>query len=555
MATNVKLPDMGEGIDDVTINRWRVQEGDTIEEGALLVDVATDKVDTEIPSPASGTILKLNYGPGELVSIDAVIAVIGEAGEAVDQTNEDSADDQAQERAEDDEESGPSEEEAMPEAETGEPLEKEMQQAALASGDEQPMDDVKATPVARRIAAQESVPLSAVSGSGPGGQIRKSDVLGYVEQKGKDQKATTPASKGLSGDLADVPNLSVRRVAADYNVNLRDVAADRSLSSLTRHDVLRFVAERDNLDYLPTAPAYPSQEEAAPAQPSQGGKVEQPVTNYPAPPAMTGQGRSVEQKPQAEAAQPKPAAAKAETRNGDELVPHTRMRTLIARNTAQSAFSAPHVTTMWDVNMTAVLEHRKAHKNEFAKAGVNLTITAYFFQAMIAGIRAVPAVNSSWSEEGLLIRRQIHIGMAVALPADQYGVGGLIVPVIKNADDLNLMGFARKVNDLAQRARNNQLTADELQGGTITLTNYGTGGSRFQTPIIVQPQVGILGVGAIEKRPVVVSQGHPLEANTGDYLTFAPMTTLGFSYDHRVLDGASADAFCAVVKDALENWK
>ncbi|MBX2999960.1 MAG: 2-oxo acid dehydrogenase subunit E2 [Caldilineaceae bacterium] len=546
MATNVKLPDMGEGIDEVTINRWRVKEGSSIEEGAVLVDVATDKVDTEIPSPASGTILKLNFGPGELVSIDAVIAVIGEAGEAVDSAEETSGDDAGEE------ESGPSEEEAMPEAETGEPLEKEMQQAALASGDEEPMDEVKATPVARRMAAQESVPLSQVSGTGPGGQIRKSDVLGYVEQKG--QQATPPASKGLSGDLADVPNLGARRVAADYNVNLRDVAEGRPLSSLTRHDVLRFVAKRDNRDYLPTEPEYPGPEDVASAQPAQTGAEQLQVARDRATTETIGQGRSAKQKPKAETPQPKPST-QAETRNGDELVPHTRMRTLIARNTAQSAFSAPHVTTMWDVNMTAVLEHRKAHKNEFAKAGVNLTITAYFFQAMIAGIRAVPAVNSSWSEEGLLIRRQIHIGMAVALPADKYGVGGLIVPVIKNADDLNLMGFARKVNDLAQRARNNQLTADELQGGTLTLTNYGTGGSIFQTPIIVQPQVGILGVGAIEKRPIVVSQGHPLEANTGDYLTFAPMTTLGFSYDHRVLDGASADAFCAAVKDALENWK
>jgi 2-oxoglutarate dehydrogenase E2 component (dihydrolipoamide succinyltransferase) len=544
MATNVKLPDMGEGIDDVTINRWRVQEGDTIEEGALLVDIATDKVDTEIPSPASGTILKLNYGPGELVAVDAVIAVIGEAGEATDSAEEESGA----------EETGPSEDEAMPAAETGEPLEKEMQQAALASGDDQTADEVKATPVARRIAAQESVPLSAVSGTGPGGQIRKSDVLGYVEQQGKGEKATTPASTGLPGDLADVPNLGVRRAAADYDVNLRDVAEGRPLSALTRHDVLRFVAQRDNRDYLPTEPAYPSQAEVAPAQPSQAGKVEQPVTNYPAPPQMTGQTRAAEEKPKAETPQPKPAAP-AELRNGDEFAPHTRMRTLIARNTAQSAFTAPHVTTMWDVNMSAVLEHRKAHKDEFAKAGVNLTITAYFFQAMIAGIRAVPAANASWREDGLVIHRQIHIGMAVALPADQYGVGGLIVPVIKNADDLNLMGFARKVNDLAQRARKSQLSADELQGGTITLTNYGTGGSIFQTPIIVQPQVGILGVGAIEKRPIVVSQGHPLEANTGDYLTFAPMTTLGFSYDHRVLDGASADAFCAAVKETLENWK
>jgi 2-oxoglutarate dehydrogenase E2 component (dihydrolipoamide succinyltransferase) len=312
------------------------------------------------------------------------------------------------------------------------------------------------------------------------------------------------------------------------------------------------VAERDKLDYLPTGPAYPSQAEAAPS----GGQVQQPATSAPAPAERTSQQRPTEQKPQPAAPPPKATAEREqELREGEEFVPHTRMRTLIARNTSQSAFSAPHVTTMWDVNMTAVLEHRKKHKDEFAKAGVNLTITAYFFPAIIAGIRAVPAANATWREDGLIIRRQINIGMAVALPADKYGVGGLIVPVIKNATDLNLMGFARQVNDLAQRARNNQLSADELQGGTITLTNYGTGGSRFQTPIIVQPQVGILGVGAIEKRPVVVSQGHPLEANTGDYLIFAPMTTLGFSYDHRVLDGASADAFCAAVKDTLENWQ
>lgn len=231
------------------------------------------------------------------------------------------------------------------------------------------------------------------------------------------------------------------------------------------------------------------------------------------------------------------------------------MRQIVARNTTQAAFSIPHVTTMWDLNMAAVLEHRKAHKAEFAAAGVNLTVTAYLIQAILAGLKAVPAANSTWTDEGLIIKRTYHIGMAVALPADQHGIGGLIVPVIKNAGDLNLLGVARAVNDVAERARKGQLRADELQGGTFTLTNYGTSGSRFQTPVILNGQAGILGVGAIEKRPVVVSKGSPLEPNVGDYLAFLPMTTLGFSYDHRILDGATADAFCAAVKDALEKWQ
>lgn len=539
MATNVKLPDMGEGIDDVTINRWLVEEGDTIEEGAMLVEVATDKVDTEVPSPAGGTILKLNFGPGELVAVDAVIAVIGAAGESADTGDNGAAETATAEPAV---ATGPAPaNEAPAQAES---VDRQADESSEAPSDE----DVKATPVARRVAADEGVDLGAVNGTGPGGQVRKSDVLDYVAQKKGAPAGATSSAAGLPGEYADVASAGVRRAAADYSVDLRAVAEGRPLSTLTRHDVLRYAAEKLGKDYLPTQAPYPAKAAAAPAAEAKPAAAPQaqaaakPATEQAAPRA-------------AAAEQPKAAPAEAKVGDTDEFVPHTRMRTLIARNTAQSAFSAPHVTTMWDVNMSAVLAHRKAVKNEFAKAGVNLTITAYFFEAMLAGLRAVPAANASWREDGLVIHKQVHIGMAVALPADKYGVGGLIVPVIKNASDLNLMGFARQVNDLAQRARNNKLAADELQGGTITLTNYGTGGSRFQTPIIVQPQVGILGVGAIEKRPIVVSQGHPLEANSGDYLTFAPMTTLGFSYDHRVLDGASADAFCAAVKETLENWK
>jgi 2-oxoglutarate dehydrogenase E2 component (dihydrolipoamide succinyltransferase) len=203
--------------------------------------------------------------------------------------------------------------------------------------------------------------------------------------------------------------------------------------------------------------------------------------------------------------------------------------------------------------MSAAINHRKAHKNEFAAAGVNLTITAYFIEAILAGVKAVPAANASYTDEGTLIKRYYNIGMAVALPQDANGLGGLIVPVIKNAGDLNLMGLARAVNELADKARKNQLRAEDLSDGTFTLTNYGTSGSRLQTPIIVQPQAGILGVGAVEKRATVISKGSPLEASASDSLAFLPITTLSFSYDHRVLDGATADAFCAAVKKALES--
>ncbi|MBK6563537.1 2-oxo acid dehydrogenase subunit E2 [Candidatus Amarobacter glycogenicus] len=258
------------------------------------------------------------------------------------------------------------------------------------------------------------------------------------------------------------------------------------------------------------------------------------------------------------AAPPKPAAAPtpgpAKLQAGEEFVAHNRMRQLVARNTTQAAFSIPHVTTMWDVNMVAVLEHRKAHKAEFAAAGVNLTVTAYLIQAILAGLKAVPAANSTWTDDGLIIKRAYHIGMAVALPADSYGVGGLIVPVIKNAGDLNLLGVACGQRWPSGRARIN-CARMRCRAAPSPLTNYGTSGSRFQTPVIVNGQAGILGVGAIEKRPVVVSKGSPLEASAGDYLAFLPMTTLGFSYDHRILDGATADAFCAAVKAALEKWQ
>ncbi len=506
MATEVKLPDLGEGVADATISRWRVQVGDTVKAGDVILEVATDKVDTEVNAPADGVVLKINFGEGELADANAVVAVIGATGEAAAE--------------------GAPAQPAAPAAETS---------VVSPAAPTENGQTAKASPVAKRVAADKGVDLDAVAGTGPGGRITKGDVLATTatDKGAGDKGAGAPV---LPGDFANVPVLSVARLAADYNIDLTEIAAGRPLSALTRYDVLSAVASRDQGKAVTVAPVF------APPRVAPGA-ILKPAPAQAAQPAPVA----------AAQAAPKAAPAPAQLAAGEELVKHSRMRAAVARNTTGSLFTAPHVTTMWDVNMAAVLAHRQAHKNEFAAAGVNLTITAYFIQAIVAGLRAVPAANASWTDEGVLIKRYYNVGMAVALPADAYGMGGLIVPVIKNAGEMNLQGMARAVNELAEKARKNQLKPDDLAEGTFTLSNYGTSGSRFQTPVIVQPQVGILGVGAIEKRPVVVSRGHPLEANTGDSLAFLPMTTLGFSYDHRVLDGATADAFCAAVKNALEN--
>ncbi|MCC6167824.1 MAG: 2-oxo acid dehydrogenase subunit E2 [Caldilineaceae bacterium] len=527
MATQVKLPDLGEGVLDATISRWLVKEGDSVNQGDVLLEVATDKVDTEVPAPAGGTLLKINHREGDLVDANSVLAVIGAAGEEAAEA--------PTEGAAEAEQPAPAQTKAAP-AQAEQP-----QDTAETPAGRQPQADgaaVKASPVAKRVAADKGVELESVPGTGPGGRITKEDVLASADGG----KAKGGAVKPLPGDLADVPALSVTRLAALYNLNLDEIAGDRPLSALTRYDVMSAAAGRAEGEPVTVEPkfmpprAQPDQPQAALAQAAPAAAEAAPAQAQPA-------------------AQPKPAAApQPQPAAGEEMVKHSRMRQAVARTTTQSAFSVPHVTTMWDVNVSAILAHRKAHKDEFAAQGVNLTITAYFIQAILAGLKAVPAANATWTDEGVIIKRYYNVGMAVALPVDKNGMGGLIVPVIKHAGDLNLLGTARAVNELAERARKNQLRQEDLQDGTFTLTNYGTSGSRFQTPIIVQPQVGILGVGAIEKRAVVVSQGRPLEANTGDYLAFLPMTTLGFSYDHRVLDGATADAFCAAVKDALENW-
>jgi 2-oxoglutarate dehydrogenase E2 component (dihydrolipoamide succinyltransferase) len=192
-----------------------------------------------------------------------------------------------------------------------------------------------------------------------------------------------------------------------------------------------------------------------------------------------------------------------------------------------------------EADMSRVVRHRSANKDAFGRDGVNLTFTAYFMMAIVAGLKAYPNVNCSWTDEGILVHKAVHLGMATSL-----GEEGLIVPIIKNADNLSLLAMARAVNDLAHRARAKKLQPDEVKGGTFTLTNHGISGSLFAFPVINQPQSGILGVGAMQKRVVVID----------DAIAIRPMVYLSFVFDHRILDGAAADWFLMKVKESLENW-
>jgi 2-oxoglutarate dehydrogenase E2 component (dihydrolipoamide succinyltransferase) len=220
----------------------------------------------------------------------------------------------------------------------------------------------------------------------------------------------------------------------------------------------------------------------------------------------------------------------------------TSVRKQIAERMQQSKQISPHVLTVMEADMSHVVAHRTANKAAFAADGVNLTYTAYFIVAIAAALRAHPLVNSSWTEQGILLRGEINIGMATSL-----GEEGLIVPVLRRADELSLLGIARSVNDLAARARSKRLRPEEVRDGTFTLTNHGISGSLFAMPIINQPQCGILGVGAMQKRAVVVS-----DAAGNDAIAICPMVYLSFVFDHRILDGTSADAFLMKVKEALE---
>lgn len=433
MATKVVMPQLGESVVEGTVTQWLIKQGDEVEEFEPLVEINTDKVDTEVPAPASGVLLKIYVAEGETVEAGRLLAVIGKEGEQVP------ADE------------GP--------AATETPAEKPQKQAepagqvAVSAGRREGLGFI--SPVVARMASEHNLDLSQIEGSGRQGRITKQDVQAYLETKADTEAAPTsaPWEQPASGEL-----------------------------------------------FRPTEEVFGAKEKARPVK--QGGEVR----------------------------------------------PLDPVRRSIAEHMVRSKRTSPHVTTVMEADLQRVVDHRQAHKDNFAQEGLNLTFSAYFAAATVHALKQVPQVNASWTDEGILLHDKVNLGMAVSL-----GEKGLIVPVIRQAERKSLRGLAEAISDLADRARQGKLQPEEVQAGTFTITNHGVSGSLMATPIINQPQAGILGVGAIQKRVMVVEATGP-DGGKVDSIAIRPMVYLTLTFDHRILDGAIADHFLGLIVQRLEHW-
>lgn len=435
------LPKMGESVAEATIIKWVKNAGDSIDSDESVLEIATDKVDSEVPSPVSGTLVKTLFNEGDVVKVGAVIAII--------ETEAASASVSA------------------PAASTPAVVEapgiKEVAEKAISvAASVQSTGNRFYSPLVKSIASSEGisqVELDSIPGTGQEGRVTKQDILDYVASKssGKTTAPTTPVS---------------------------------------------------------TTPAVSTEAPKA--------AVVTPVTPT----------------------EVKISAPTVTASNGDEIIEMDRMRKLIADHMVMSKHVSPHVTSFVEADVTNIVRWREKVKKEFEKReGEKITFTPIFIEALVKAIKDFPMINISLSGTQIIKRKNINIGMAAALPS-----GNLIVPVIKNADQMNLVGLTRTVNDLANRARANKLTPDEISGGTYTLTNVGSFGNVMGTPIINQPQVAIMAVGAIRKMPSVI------ETPDGDMIAIRHKMYLSHSYDHRVVDGSLGGQFVRRVADYLEGF-
>jgi 2-oxoglutarate dehydrogenase E2 component (dihydrolipoamide succinyltransferase) len=459
------LPKMGESVAEATIIKWNKAVGDQIDMDDAVMEIATDKVDSEVPSPVSGKLLEQLCKENDVVQVGSVIAVI-ETGEPEGETPEVT---QAVEVPDElDIPDAPEEQPVLSETVPG------IEQLEARPAPAENTDTTKSagrfySPLVKNIAVQEGISveeLDKIPGSGAEGRLTKDDLLSYIQN---------PAAFKASA----------------------------------------------------TQPETTKQEEA------------KPIIEAPKPEPV------LESKPvQAQApVEPKPAPA-VSVSGGDEIIEMDRMRRLIADHMVMSKQTSPHVTSFIEADVTNIVQWREKAKSAFEKKeGEKITFTPIFIEAVVKAIRDFPMVNISVNGTQIIKKAAINIGMATALPS-----GNLIVPVIKRADELNLVGLTKAVNDLANRARSNKLQPDDVQDGTFTITNVGSFGNVMGTPIINQPQVAILAVGAIKKKPAVI------ETKQGDMIAIRHLMFLSLSYDHRVVDGALGGSFLRRIADYLENW-
>ncbi len=457
------MPKMGESIMEGTVLKWLKQVGDAIEQDESVLEVATDKVDTEVPAIYAGTLAEILVQEGQVVAVGAPIAIVETGGAAAP--------------------------------------------AAPASNGQAPPAAAPAPPAAVPYLPEPGDPQAAQ-------QAREAEI-------GPHQP----------GRFLSPLVLSIAREEGISMLDLEYLPGTGSEGRITKKDILAYVADgKKPLAPQASSPAA-AQPAAAPATPAAAPKTEdpKPTTESPAPATQ----------PAATASRPAPSVS-----GGQELLEMDRMRKMIAQRMVDSKRISPHVTSFVEADVTNLVNWRNQHKDSYKKrTGENLTFTPIFVQAVARAIQDFPLINVSVDGDYIIKKRDINIGVAVALPS-----GNLIVPVIHNADQLNLNGLSKKVNDLANRARANKLKPEDLEGGTYTLSNVGSFGNVMGTPIIMQPQVAIMAVGAIKKKPAVI------ETPQGDLIGIRQFMFLSHSYDHRVVDGSLGGQFVRRVADYLEQF-
>ena len=473
----VVMPQMGVSVSEGTITKWLKQPGERIERDEALLEISTDKVDTEVPSPGEGVVAQILVGEGQTVEVGTVLAVIAPEGAAGAAPAEPAAPTPEPAPAPAAPEPAPVEAAAPPASAAPEPV-ASTPPAAPASGNGRTF----VSPVVARIAAEHGVDPNAVPGTGQGGRVTKKDILTFIEQ-GPPVPAEPPAPAAATAAPAEAAQAPVAEPA---------VAA-------------------------PAAPPVAPPPVAPP-----------PVAPSPAAPA------------------PPAPAADEEAAPGEVLEPITAMRRGVMEHMRRSLDTSAHVTSAIEIDMSKVVAARKQLKPEFEKGyGVNPTYLAFIGRATVDTLKSWPWVNGEIRGEKIVTRTYVNLGIAVSLE----GGKGLIVPVIRNAEGLNLLGIARSIADIAERARTKKLLPDDVQGGTFTITNPGGYGTFHGTPIISQPQAGILGTYALVKRPWVVQ-----DELGQDVIAIRPMMNLTLTYDHRLVDGAYAGGFLKELRERLEGW-
>jgi pyruvate dehydrogenase E2 component (dihydrolipoamide acetyltransferase) len=435
MPTDIIMPQMGESIVEGTITKWLKKPGDKVQRDEPLFEISTDKVDAEIPAPASGVLQEIKVTEGTTVGVNTVVGTIAADGEAAAAKP---APAKAAPAPQKPAEKAPAKEEEKQSA----PAPAPSAPAPAAHDDDQ--EEARSSPLVRKIAREHGVSLSQIPGTGLGGRITKQDIMQFIEGQGSSQPA-------------------------------------------------------------------PSAAPSAPAQPAAAAPAPRPAAPAPIP--------------------------------GD-LVPLTNMRKLIAKHMIESRRTSAHVHCMYEVDFTRIVNLRNKQKNGFEQRhGVRLTMMPFFVRAAIMALQQWPIINASLEGDNIRYHRNINVGIAVALD------WGLIVPVVKNAGDLNFLGLQRGITDLGERARSKKLKPDDVDGSTFTVTNPGQFGAVFGLPIINQPNSAIMGVGGITKMPLVVT-----DKDGNDSIAIRSVVHLTLGYDHRLIDGAVADQFMAQVKKNLEQW-